>query len=235
MKKKLQLIIFFVGSILLFFLFQYQFSTHNTWDSWSLPLSGQIIVLDPGHGAPDPGAGPKGAFEKDIAFNISLTLRDYLQEAGALVILTREDDNDLADKDLKGYSRRKTQDLKRRAELINSSDANLLVSIHLNSLPSSKWRGAQTFYYPRFDENKQLAKSIQAEMERNLENTSRGVKVIDTVYILKQAKIPSVLVEAGFLSNPQERELLNTKSYQEKVAASIYQGILRHYSENITK
>lgn len=231
MKKKMQFLVFISGTIVLFFLFQYQFSSNNTWDSWSLPLSGKIIILDPGHGAPDPGAGPKGAFEKDIAFNISLLLRDYLQEAGALVMMTREDDYDLADKDMKGYSRRKTQDLQRRVKLINESDGDLLVSIHLNSLPSPKWRGAQTFYYPRFEENKRLAKLIQTEMEINLENTVREAKAINQVYIIKEAKMPSVLIEAGFLSNPQERELLKSERYQDKVAASIYQGILRLYSE----
>lgn len=235
MKRKMKYFIFISGSILLFFLLQYQFSSNNTWDSWSLPLSGKVIIIDPGHGAPDPGAGPKGAFEKDIAFNISVLLRDYLQEAGALVIMTREDDFDLADKDLKGYSRRKTQDLKRRVKLINSSDGDLLVSIHLNSLPSSEWSGAQTFYYPRFDVNKQLAKFIQKEMEQNLENTVRHAKAINHVYVIKEAKMPSVLVEAGFLSNPRERELLKTESYQDKIAACVYQGILRLYSEKPLK
>jgi len=232
MKRYIQILVFISGSVLLFFLFQYQFSIYNTWDSWSLPLSGKIIIVDPGHGYPDPGAGPEGAFEKDIAFNISLLLRDYLQEAGALVILTREDDNDLADKDLKGYSKRKTQDLLRRVELINKSDGDLLVSVHLNSLPSSRWSGAQTFYYPRFEENKQLAKLIQKEMEINLENTVRHAKAINHVYVLKEADMPSVLIEAGFLSNPGEREQLKTKAYQDKIAASIYQGILRLYTEN---
>lgn len=230
-KRIIQTIGFLSGSALLFFLFQYQFSINNAWDSWSLPLSGKVIVVDPGHGYPDPGAGPKGAFEKDIAFNISVLLRDYLQEAGALVIMTREDDNDLADKDLKGYSRRKTQDLMRRVDLINNSNADLLVSIHLNSLPSPKWSGAQTFYFPRYEENKQLAKYIQKEMEINLENTVRQAKAINHVYVIKEAKMPSVLVEAGFLSNAQEREQLKNEDYQNKIAASIYQGILRLYTE----
>ncbi|NSL52545.1 N-acetylmuramoyl-L-alanine amidase CwlD [Calidifontibacillus erzurumensis] len=231
MKRKIQFFIFICGTVLLFFLFQYQFSILNTWDSWSLPLSGKVIIVDPGHGYPDPGAGPEGAYEKDIAFNISLLLRDYLQEAGALVIMTREDDNDLADKDLKGYSRRKTQDLMRRVELINNSNGDLLISVHLNSLPSPRWSGAQTFYYPRYEENKRLAELIQKEMQINLGNTVRHAKAINHVYVLKEAKMPSVLVEAGFLSNPAEREKLKTKAYQDKVAASIYQGILRLYTE----
>ncbi|WP_374724271.1 N-acetylmuramoyl-L-alanine amidase CwlD [Calidifontibacillus erzurumensis] len=231
MKRQIKFFIFICGTVLLFFLFQYQFSILNTWDSWSLPLSGKVIVVDPGHGYPDPGAGPEGAYEKDIAFNISLLLRDYLQEAGALVIMTREDDNDLADKDLKGYSRRKTQDLMRRVELINNSNSDLLISVHLNSLPSPRWSGAQTFYYPRFEENKRLAELIQKEMQINLGNTVRHAKAINHVYVLKEAKMPSVLVEAGFLSNPAEREKLKTKAYQDKVAASIYQGILRLYTE----
>lgn len=214
----------------LFIILQYDFEEDDAWKMQNLPLSGQIIVLDPGHGGPDPGAVQGEAIEKDISLSVSLKLRDYLQQQGALVVMTRETDIDLADKELKGYSRRKVQDLKRRLELINHSEADFFASIHLNAIPSSKWKGAQTFYSGQFKESKRGAKFIQEELRRNLENTNREAKTSNSIYILKNSEVPGVLVEIGFLSNPTEREMLRQEEYQEQVAASIYQGIMRYYT-----
>ncbi|OLO27136.1 N-acetylmuramoyl-L-alanine amidase CwlD [Alkalihalophilus pseudofirmus] len=216
----------------LLFIVQYQFISDDSWSTWQLPLSGKVIILDPGHGGPDGGAVSKdGLLEKDVTLDISLELRDYLQEAGALVLMTREEDRDLADSDIKKIRQRKVQDLKRRVELINGSDGDMFVSIHLNAIPSPKWKGAQTFYNRTIEENEYIAKFVQDEIRRNLENTHRVAKPIGNVYLIKQAVTPGVLVEVGFLSNPEEAELLETEKYQQKVAASIYQGILRYYSE----
>ncbi|MED4929195.1 N-acetylmuramoyl-L-alanine amidase, partial [Bacillus smithii] len=97
-------------------------------------------------------------------------------------------------------------------------DADLFISIHLNSIPSPQWRGAQTFFSPHYKENQKVAKLIQDELVLNLENTNRLAKAIDHVYILRYAKKPGALVEIGFLSNHDEREQLKTDDYQEKVA-----------------
>jgi N-acetylmuramoyl-L-alanine amidase len=230
-KKRVKVIVFSVGLLLLFLILQYDFIKEDTWgENWNLPLSGKIILLDPGHGGPDGGAGNKQALEKDIALDITLKVRDYLQEQGALVIMTRETDKDLADEDTRGYSRRKVEDLKKRLKMINNTDNDLFVSIHLNAIPSSRWSGAQTFYAPQYKENAKAAKFIQDELRENLGNTTRKAKPINQVYILKHAKKPGVLVEVGFLSNPTEREQLKKESYQEKVAASIYQGIIRYFT-----
>ncbi len=231
MSKRAKIIAFTVGLVILFFILQYDyFKTKESWNFWSLPLSGQIILLDPGHGGPDGGAGAEGALEKDIALSVSKKLRDYLQEQGALVIMTREEDKDLAEDGTRGYSRRKVEDLKKRLAMINESEANFFVSVHLNSIPSQKWSGAQTFYAPQLKENAKAAKFIQDELRINLENTDRKAKPLSSVYILKNAKKPGVLVEVGFLSNPTEKQLLKTEEYQEKVAASIYKGMLRYFS-----
>jgi N-acetylmuramoyl-L-alanine amidase len=144
--------------------------------------------------------------------------------------MTREEDEDLADADTRGYSRRKVEDLKKRLKMINSTDIDLFVSLHLNAIPSARWSGAQTFYAPHYKENARAAKFIQEELRRNLENTERKAKPINQVYILKNAKKPGVLVEVGFLSNPREKNLLKKDSYQEKVAASINNGILRYFT-----
>jgi N-acetylmuramoyl-L-alanine amidase len=228
--KKFRILLYVIGLMSLFIILQYDFEEDDAWKMQNLPLSGQIIVLDPGHGGPDPGAVQGEAIEKDISLSVSLKLRDYLQQQGALVVMTRETDVDLADKDLKGYSRRKVQDLKRRLEMINNSEAGFFASIHLNAIPSSKWKGAQTFYSGHFKESKRGAKFIQEELRRNLENTNREAKTSNSIYILKNSEIPGVLVEIGFLSNPTEREMLRQEEYQEQVAASIYQGIMRYYT-----
>lgn len=224
--------VFAAGLIILLFYIQYQFVSTDSGSSWSLPLSGKIIIVDPGHGGIDGGASSdSGLLEKDVALSISLILRDYLQEAGALVIMSREEDTDLADPTTKGVRNRKVQDLKRRVQLVNETGSDLFVSLHLNAIPSPKWSGAQTFYNRSIDQNERLAKFIQEEIRYNLENTNRLAKPIGNVYLLKHAQIPGALIEVGFLSNPSEADLLNTKAYQQKVAASIYQGIMRYYTE----
>lgn len=230
MRKNIKIGGFAIGIILLFLIFQYQFSENDSWKAWNLPLSGKIIIIDPGHGGPDGGAVGGEVLEKDIALKIALKVRDYLQQQGALVQLTREDDRDLASDGTTGYSRRKVEDLRNRVEYINDSNSDFFISIHLNAIPSPRWSGAQTFYFPSYMENERAAKFIQDELRRNLENTSRKAKPINTVYLLKHAKKPGVLVEVGFLSNQQERELLSNEKYQEKVAISVYKGVLRYFT-----
>ncbi|GIP36299.1 N-acetylmuramoyl-L-alanine amidase CwlD [Paenibacillus sp. J2TS4] len=218
--------------LLMAFLFTSEWPSTKTWSYWTMPLSGKVIALDPGHGGPDGGASSKnGLVEKDVNLAISLYLRDYLQQAGAVVIMTRETDRDLARTGTKGLSKRKTEDLLKRAEIVTKHKADLLISIHLNSIPSAKWRGAQTFYYPKgHADGELLATHIQNEIKGNLGNTDRVAQTVDTVYLLKTLTIPSALVEVGFLSNPEEARLMGDETYQRKMAASIYQGILRYYS-----
>ncbi|EIJ79983.1 N-acetylmuramoyl-L-alanine amidase [Bacillus methanolicus PB1] len=230
MRKSVKIGVFAIGIIILLIIIKYDFIENNSWHSWNLPLTGEIILIDPGHGGPDGGASSGDTLEKDIALNVSLKVRDFLQHQGALVLMTREADTDLADKETRGYSRRKVEDLKRRLEMINESDADFFVSIHLNAIPSPRWSGAQTFYAPHMEENRRAAKFIQDELRRNLENTNRKAKPINGVYILKNADKPGVLVEIGFLSNPAEKENLKNEAYQEKVAASIYKGIIRYFT-----
>jgi N-acetylmuramoyl-L-alanine amidase len=219
------LVVFLTG------LFLTELPSARTWTYWTLPLSGKVIALDAGHGGPDGGAVSRdGAIEKDINLAIVLHLRDYLQQAGAMVLLTREGDYDLAAPETKGYSRRKTEDLHERADRVQNRRVNLALSIHMNSIPSPKWSGAQTFYYSRNSLSGKLAADIQAEIRESLGNTSRVAKPNDTVYLLKKLQMPTALIEVGFLSHPEEARLLSDEAYQKKVAAAIYRGILRYAS-----
>ncbi|MDQ6422125.1 N-acetylmuramoyl-L-alanine amidase CwlD [Paenibacillus sp. LHD-117] len=219
--------------ILTGFLLRENLPSSSSWSYWTLPLSGKTIAIDAGHGGADGGAVSKqGAVEKDLNLAIALNLRDYLQQAGAIVVMTREGDYDLASGDANAYSKRKTEDLKRRAALIEESKPAAFISIHMNSIPSEKWSGAQTFYNSSaHPDNRLLAAFIQDEIKRNLENTTRIAAVKKDVYLLKALPdIPTALVEVGFLSNPGEAARLADAEYQRQVAASIYQGILRYTS-----
>jgi len=210
----------------------YDVPINQSWSSWTMPLSGKIIVLDPGHGGYDGGAESKdGLQEKGITLDITNMLRDYLQEAGAMVIMTREEDVDLAKINTKGYSRRKVEDLQNRIRLVNQSMGDFFISVHLNSIPSEKWHGAQTFYYPLKEENEKMAKILQEQLVDNLQNTDRVALARRDIAVLKYSEIPSVMVEVGFLSNPKEATLLADSKYQKKIAFAIYQGIIRYYNE----
>ncbi|MFA1822941.1 N-acetylmuramoyl-L-alanine amidase CwlD [Virgibacillus oceani] len=234
MSKFNKVFLWFIGVAILIFLIQFPIMQSDTaWNQgWSLPLSGKTIVIDPGHGGPDGGAvGKDDTLEKDIALAVSEKIQDYLLQTGALVYLTREEDVDLAAGDTQGLSKRKAEDIRNRLEFIHEKEADFFITLHLNALPSTKWHGAQTFYYPQSDESRHLAKMIQDEIIRNLENTTRGPLAVNNLYLLKHAEPPGALVEIGFLSNEQERELLKQEDYQQQMAASIYEGILRYATE----
>ncbi|ELK47872.1 MULTISPECIES: N-acetylmuramoyl-L-alanine amidase CwlD [unclassified Halobacillus] len=204
----------------------------DAWTVWSSPLSGKVVVLDPGHGGPDGGAeGTDGTQEKEITLRLAEYVRDYLQQAGAIVYLTRYDDEDLSSEAAGSLSRRKAEDIKKRVQFVKDKEADFYLSLHLNAIPSPKWKGAQTFYNPDVSESEQLAKFIQDEIRSNIGNTTREAMGLTNIYILKHIEAPGALVEAGFLSNEQERELLKTEDYQRKVAASVYQGVLRFVTE----
>lgn len=189
--------------------------------SWS--IANKVIVVDAGHGGIDPGAvGPTGVLEKDVNLAVSKRLCQYLSQAGAIVIMTREDDN--------SYSRRKKADLDARISLAEKHNADIFISIQGNAIKSSQWTGAQTFYHPRSEEGKRLAVSIQNEMVRLLKNTKREAKSHTEAYILKKLTMPAVVVEVGFMSNPREEKMLTDPQYQGKVAWAIYAGIVKYYS-----
>lgn len=197
-------------------------------EAWSWAVANRIIVIDPGHGGIDPGAvSPSGTLEKDITLQVAMRLNRLLSEAGAVTILTRETDSDLASMEGGSLLERKRRDLAQRVALANQHQADFYISIHVNSFPSSRWWGAQTFYSRRSESGRKLAESIQAELIRVLGNNRRQAKGED-YYVLEKTQVTAVNVEIGFMSNPNEERLLKDPVYQEKIAQAIYAGVVRY-------
>lgn len=202
-------------------------------------LEGKVVVLDPGHGGIDPGAWSREhrILEKDIVLDIALMTRDYLEAAGASVILTRETDTDLAtdlaDGAFESLKERSRKDLHRRAEIVAAVRPDVFLSIHANSFPSSIWYGAQTFYYNGgHPASKRLAELLQEELARQTQNTTRKASDRIDQYVLRVSEVPSATVEVGFLSNPREAELLSRKAFRERIAWSIFTALARFFAEN---
>ena len=191
----------------------------------NLELLGKVIYIDPGHGGPDPGTIYKNIYEKDINLEICKKLQTILEEEGAIVYLTRYGDYDLS----KSYTgSRKKSDLNNRAKIINDSKADLYISIHLNSISSSTWSGAQVFYDDVNEKNYDLALLMQEQLKTDLK-TTRKVKEISTMLMNRKIVIPGILIEAGFLSNPNDRYLLRQADYQYKIVESIKKGIIKYF------
>lgn len=191
-----------------------------------LPLLGKVIYLDPGHGGVDPGAMYSGVKEKDINLEISKKLETKLMSLGAIVYLTRYGDYDLS---VNNTINRKRSDLSRRGNIINKSDCDIFLSIHLNAEDTGTWRGAQVFYDDTNEENEEIAKIFQNQFKKYL-NSSREYKKTDVLYLQKRIERPGILLEVGFLSNANDRYLLKQDSYQQKIVTTITNGLLEYFS-----
>lgn len=212
-------------TIILFFLFFCVFIRVDAKVN-DLPLLGKAIYVDPGHGGRDPGALYKDIEEADINLEISKHLVKKLEEKGAIVYIIRDGDYDLSRPNSYDIKR---SDLQNRVKLINNSNIDLYLSIHLNTYSSSNWKGAQVFYDDINENNKKLAENIQTSFKKML-NSNRKIKEISTYYMYRHIKVPGVLLEVGFLTNPNERYLLKTESYQKKICDSIIEGIINYYN-----
>lgn len=195
------------------------------------PLAGMRIVVDPGHGGMDGGASIGEVVEKDITLALGKELEKELKHLGAEVVMTRSNEEDaVAEHNPKAtfptIRARKRADLQLREEMIANTEADLFISVHVNSIPDARWRGAQVFYHKEGHvDGAAVAKAIQGAIREHIGNTEREALAIKEVYLLKKATVPAVLVETGFLSNPEELKLLTSKDYQKKMAEAIADGI----------
>lgn len=199
----------------------------------AMPGTGKRVILDAGHGEPDGGAiGKNGVLEKDLNLVITQYVQGYLEQSGIEVWLTRAGNEGIYDDDSRTIRQKKRTDLKNRKQIMNGSDGDLFVSIHMNEFSDSKYSGPQVFYAPQVEGSKKAAESLQKSLITVLKPSSeREIKKAGKeIYLLSQASIPSVLVECGFLSNEQEGKLLQEESYQKQVAWAIYYGIIQYFA-----
>ncbi len=182
-----------------------------------------LLVLDAGHGGEDGGAvSLTGVPESQINLAIVLKLRDVLGLYGVDPILLREEDVSLHDEDAKTLREKKRSDLKNRVAAIEKAEGGALISIHQNTYPSGRYHGAHVFYAPT-EGSQALAEHVQSSIRTALQpGNERAVKQIpSTVYIMNHITCPAILIECGFLTNPEEEALLRDEDYQRRLAAVI--------------
>lgn len=196
-------------------------------ENMELPLLSKVIYIDPGHGGPDPGAMYKEIKESDINLKISKKLEEKLSNLGAIVYLTRYGDYDLS---VNHTVNRKRSDLSRRGNIINRSNCDLFLSIHLNAEESGLWRGSEVYYNDSNKENEIIADIIQNEFKKSL-GSKRQKKKTEDLYLQKRIERPGVLLEVGFLSNSSDRYLLKQDTYQDKIANTIMTGIIEYFKQ----
>ena len=182
-----------------------------------------VICIDAGHGGSDPGkVGDPDILEKDINLSLALKLQKVLEKNNFKVYMTRNGDYNLAD----SKDNQKRSDLANRKQIIFENDPSAVISIHQNSYPSSDVHGAQVFYPQGSEKSKLLADSIQDALIQGLDfSNHRQAKSNAEYYLFRDNPYPIVIVECGFLSNPEELKLLQSSSYQKKAAQCIYQGL----------
>ena len=192
--------------------------------SENVVAAGKVIVIDSGHGGDDPGKiGINQAKEKDVNLKIAKKVKKRLKKEGWKVVMTREEDVMLGDAE-KGN--RKIHDMKARVELINKTMPAMAVSIHQNSYQEAEIHGAQVFYYSHSQDGKRMAETMQRALLMADEENTRQAKGNDTYYLLTRTEVQTIIVECGFLSNPQEAEKLTEDGYQKKLAQAITSGII---------
>lgn len=181
------------------------------------------IVIDAGHGGRDGGSVGEISVEKDLNLKYAKELKRLL-DGKVKVVLTRENDNGLYEDDV---SNKKLSDMRARRDIIEKARPDLMISIHMNSYPTSKCVGAKTFYKIDSEASEQVATCIQNCLHYYIPNASKTVAKGD-YYILNCSNYTSVLIECGFMSNPKEERLLNTDEYMKQFIYSVYCGVVMY-------
>ncbi|MBQ8002196.1 MAG: N-acetylmuramoyl-L-alanine amidase [Clostridia bacterium] len=184
----------------------------------------RTIIIDAGHGIPDGGAVSKnGTAESPLNLKIATKLNEELTERGYKVIMTRTDEN--------GLNKKKKTDMNMRLDIMKTNPCDMFVSIHINKFSQSKYRGAEVLYSENFIQSTLLAQLIMDEIKLiDPINQTRGItKAQSSLYLMKNANVPAVIVECGFLSNPDEEQLLKSSEYQARLASAICDGIVSYY------
>ncbi len=186
------------------------------------PLTGRTVAIDAGHGGFDGGVFHGSLVEKELNLDIALRLKDEVEKRGGKAVLTREGDVAFADEN--------RADLEHRLRMAHEVKADVLVSVHCNSFPDPSQFGAQTFYPARSPEARRLALLIQEELVRLQPENYREALEAAELYILKNSRVPAVLVEVGFISNPGDRQRLASPEYRARLAAAMASGLERFFA-----
>lgn len=221
--KRRTLCIVLVGVILICSVVGACFAVNAT----ASPKPEYSIVIDAGHGGRDGGAVGKstGITESELNLEYALQLKEFCEEFGFDVVLTRSTMDGLYDENA---SNKKKSEMENRINTINNSGADLMISLHMNAFPLSSSEGAQVFYGKGSGQGYELAKSIQTNLSQSFESARDYVTVGD-YFVLNFSTIPSVLVECGFLSNPEEERLLQDDSYKKSFCYSLLAGIINYF------
>ena len=187
-----------------------------------------IVVIDAGHGGIDGGCvGEGNILEKDLNLKVAKKLEKIFSENGYKVIMTRTEDVSLASDENAKIRNQKTQDLKKRAEIANNSGGALFISIHMNEYTSPEISGAQVFYNKNDETGEKYAKSVMSALKKvDAKNKRVSKEIPNKNLVFNKLTIPGILVECGFLSNPEECKKLQDELYQNDIANAIYNGIV---------
>lgn len=219
-------------SAMLYLTFMANFSAA---EASSMPITQKTVIVDAGHGGDDGGAiGIDGTVEKDINLDIALKLEKILKFYGFNVIMTRTQDVMTCDDGLDSLRKRKISDIHNRFELMRKNPDAIFISVHQNKFEDSSQHGTQVFYSGNDERSKELAEAIQTSVTLTLQRKNDRVvkKSGSGIYLLYHAKIPAVLVECGFISNPDEVKKLKDESYRMKLAILIADGLLKYLSNH---
>ena len=195
---------------------------------------GITIVIDAGHGGEDGGAqSAEGLQEKEVNLKIAELLNDMLRSNGITTVMTRTEDILLYDRNADYHGRKKMLDLASRRKIAEETENAVFVSIHMNSFPETKYHGLQVFYSPHHPQSQELADLIQQDAQTFLQpDNHRKIKAATSaIYLLDRLHCPAVLVECGFLSNPNESALFATEEYRQEVAFVLFCSIMSYISD----
>lgn len=203
--------------------------TESESDEFATPKY-RTVVIDAGHGGEDGGASSaSGLIEKDVNLAIALLLRDMLRSEGIDVVMTREDDRLLYDRNTDYKGRKKKLDLAARLAIADGTPDAILVSIHMNTFTVPKYSGLQVWYSPSSPDSAVLAEFIRKENQSTLQpdNYRQNKAATSAINLLYSAKCPAVLVECGFLSNPEEASRFETDEYRQMVAQMLSKAVTK--------
>lgn len=187
------------------------------------------VIVDAGHGLPDSGTvGINGSVESELNLEIAELIEEILSGKGMEVVMTRTDSNGLKDEDTGKWSKR--HDMNKRLKIMKTNNADLFISIHMNHYPEKSVHGLRVFYAKNHPEVKELAELTQNKISAVTGAKMSTVMAADRgLFLMKSPPVPAMLIECGFISNPEEERNLNNKEYKAKLAWSIAEAIEEYF------